>query len=96
MKRLHNFECQICGHAIGLHNGGHYAEGHHMKPLGGVHRGPDLMANILCLCPNHHTELDYGVRRIDLKALRRAKGHPIGPQFADYHNIKIFKAKQHP
>lgn len=91
VKRLHNFKCQVCGHTIRLSDGGYYAEGHHMKPLGGIHKGPDLMRNILCLCPNHHTELDYGARRIDLPVLRKAKGHPIDPQFVEYHNTKIFR-----
>ena len=28
--------------------------------LGRPHLGADLTSNLLCLCPNHHTQLDYG------------------------------------
>ena len=94
VKRLHGHECQICRHTIHLPNGSRYSEGHHIKPLGSSHNGPDIIGNILCVCPNHHAELDYGVLRIDLSTLRMCKTHPIDGRFVDYHNKDIYKAKK--
>ena len=59
IKRLYNYRCQVCGTAILLKNGP-YAEGAHIRPLGSPHNGPDVMGNVLCLCPNHHVMLDGG------------------------------------
>lgn len=52
------------------------------------------MGNILCLCPNHHTELDYGVLRVNLSGIRHAKGHLVDPVYVEYHNEKIVKPKK--
>ncbi|MEO6750427.1 MAG: HNH endonuclease, partial [Chthoniobacteraceae bacterium] len=51
VKSIHRSECQICGHTIQLPNGARYAEAHHIQPLGTPHNGPDILSNILCLCP---------------------------------------------
>ncbi len=59
IKRLYNFECQVCKFTI-LTKGGRYAEGAHIRPLGKPHNGDDNTNNILCLCPNHHVMLDKG------------------------------------
>src|SRR6478672_8334883 len=40
--------------------GGPYAEAAHIWPLGRPHNGPDELANLLCLCPNHHVLFDNG------------------------------------
>ena len=61
VKELHEFNCQICGHRIKLSDGSHYAAAHHIQPLGGEHNGLNVSENILCVCPNHHAELDLGV-----------------------------------
>jgi len=58
-------KCQICDQTITLKNGHNYSEGHHLKPLGGDYRGPDIKGNIIIVCPTHHTELDYGVIAIN-------------------------------
>lgn len=59
-KSENNWKCQICGKSILLPNGYYYSEGHHLKPLGGEHQGPDIKENIIIVCPSHHTEFDYG------------------------------------
>jgi putative restriction endonuclease len=41
-------------------DGSTYAEGAHVRPLGRPHVGRDALENILCLCPNHHTQFDFG------------------------------------
>ncbi|NIF06754.1 hypothetical protein F3J23_15005 [Chryseobacterium sp. Tr-659] len=60
IKSEHNWKCQVCGKSILLPNGFNYSEGHHLKPLGGEHQGPDISGNIIIVCPYHHTEFDYG------------------------------------
>ncbi|MBM4056477.1 MAG: hypothetical protein FJ264_17790 [Planctomycetes bacterium] len=89
VKRLHRFECQLCGHTIELPDGRRYAESHHIQPLGQPHNGPDVIGNILCVCPNHHAELDYGVPEIFLSRISCTKEHPIEQKYIDYHNLKI-------
>lgn len=59
VKQINNFRCQVCGTAIETRNG-LYAEGAHIRPLGEPHNGDDSLANILCLCPNHHVMFDKG------------------------------------
>ncbi len=86
VKRLHDYECQICGHTIILPDGSRYAEGHHLQPLGAPHDGPDILGNIICVCPNHHAECDLASIRLVRDQLRRAKGHEVSPKFIDYHN----------
>ena len=57
VKGERNYQCQICGTKLSIRGKG-YAETHHVKPLG--HDGPDIKANMLVLCPNHHVLFDYG------------------------------------
>ena len=57
VKRLYDNTCQICG--IQLRTAaGTYAEAAHIRPLGIPHDGPDILENLLCLCPNCHKEFD--------------------------------------
>jgi putative restriction endonuclease len=59
VKQLHDHHCQICG--VRLETGaGAYSEAAHIRPLGQPHNGPDVAANLLCLCPNHHLLYDLG------------------------------------
>lgn len=60
VKELYSDACQICGHVVPTKGGGKYSEGAHVQPLGIPHNGPDTEANVLCLCPNHHVQLDLG------------------------------------
>lgn len=59
VKSLHDFHCQICGTRLEC-EGGPYAEAAHIRALGAPHNGPDVVENVLCLCPNHHVLFDYG------------------------------------
>ncbi|MGF7152652.1 YDG/SRA domain-containing protein [Novosphingobium gossypii] len=59
VKRLHDYCCQVCGTRLEC-TGGPYAEGAHIRALGRPHNGPDVAANLLCLCPNHHVMFDNG------------------------------------
>jgi 5-methylcytosine-specific restriction protein A len=91
VKLIHDFRCQICGYTLDLGNGKLYAEAHHIKPLGSEHKGPDIVENIMCVCPNHHALLDYRAIPIDPHELRRTSGHLLSEIYIDYHNTQIFK-----
>jgi hypothetical protein len=93
VKQLNRFECQICGHTIMLPDGSRYAEAHHIQPLGQPHNGPDIIGNILCVCPNHHAELDYGVSPFALTSIRQCDGHAIEQRYVDYHNGVIHRRR---
>ena len=92
VKALHNFHCQICGTRLEC-EGGPYAEGAHIRPLGAPHNGPDVLGNVLCLCPNDHVLFDHGAISIDddfqligqSGSLRISKKHEIDPLHLEYH-----------
>ena len=60
LKKLYDYKCQVCDLQIET-DAGFYAEAAHIKPVGSPHDGPDLIENLLCLCPNHHLMFDKGV-----------------------------------
>jgi hypothetical protein len=86
VKELHGHECQICGLRLELSRGQFYSEGHHLKPLGQPHNGPDVEGNVLCVCPNCHAKLDFAAIKIGPTNLRTAPGHSVRQEFIDYHN----------
>lgn len=59
VKALYGDRCQVCDIRIDLANGT-YSEGAHIRPIGEPHNGADKVANMLCLCPNHHVMFDRG------------------------------------
>jgi hypothetical protein len=85
LKRLYQGQCQLCGDRLEISPGEFYVEAHHLKPLGRPHEGPDVMKNLICVCPNCHVLLDFNVRKLSVKSLK-ASLHDIGPEFIDYHN----------
>lgn len=89
IKRLYNFECQLCGSTIELPDGARYAEAHHIRPLGRPHDGPDVRENILVLCPNHHAMCDLGGITLTSQAIRTNTGHVISEQHLRYHNERL-------
>ncbi|WP_111709153.1 YDG/SRA domain-containing protein [Lutibacter citreus] len=97
IKKLYNYECQICGTTISV-RGARYAEAAHIKPLGKPHNGNDQPGNLICLCPNHHVMFDKGVFAIenDLSlvgiegSLSLHKNHTIEKSNFDYHKEHIF------
>lgn len=98
VKRLHNYCCQVCGLRLETPDGP-FAEGAHIHPLGSPHHGPDLLGNVLCLCPNHHVLLDSGAISIrdDLTLigmageLRTVSGHQPDTVYLRYHRERIFR-----
>jgi putative restriction endonuclease len=77
---LYAHRCQICSLQIVTAAGRPYAEGAHIRPLGLPHEGDDHIGNMLCLCPNHHKQLDLGdlVITDDLHARRTLTGEDLG------------------
>lgn len=65
--------------------GKYYSEVHHIKPLGQQHNGPDSKDNMICVCPNHHTVLDFFALRLDISLLQANK-HTLNPVYIAYHN----------
>ncbi len=59
VKAMYDYKCQVCGVRLEGFSGP-YAEGAHIQGLGSPHNGPDVLENILCLCPNHHVLFDKG------------------------------------
>ena len=103
LKNTYNNTCQICGIKI-QSNTGYYSEGHHIRPLGGVHGGYDHKSNVIILCPNHHIEFDYGVVAIDpeskMVVYKRKSPHEMAYQRVDisedsikYHFDNIYNVK---
>jgi putative restriction endonuclease len=77
VKAVHDFTCQACG--IRLQLGARaYAEGAHIRALGAPHHGPDIPANMLCLCPNCHVLFDNGALLVDDDLCVRVNGKPTG------------------
>jgi putative restriction endonuclease len=79
VKEMHGYVCQMCGEMIAIASGA-YAEGAHIRPLGRPHDGPDVEANVLCLCPNDHVRFEFGTYVIgdDLVVTDRVTGRTIG------------------
>jgi predicted restriction endonuclease len=91
IKLIHNWQCQICGLTLEVPGGLKYAEGHHIKPIGMPHNGPDIEENIICVCPNHHALLDYGSLKLNSTVIRNFELSPINQEYIDYHNKNILK-----
>ncbi|HHF2998003.1 TPA: HNH endonuclease [Vibrio diabolicus] len=91
VKILHSYKCQLCGTALDMPEGKLYAEAHHIKPLGSPHSGPDVIENMICLCPNHHAMLDYGAIKLDRGTLRVVEGHQVSEDYITYHNEFVYK-----
>jgi hypothetical protein len=94
LKRMYRDQCQICGRALEIRLGHTYSEVHHVRPLGGKHRGPDVESNMMVVCPNHHALLDLGaVRFVNSSAVDIAseefsltRRHAIDAQHIRYNN----------
>ena len=97
VKELYKHRCQVC--AVQLHGpAGPYAEAAHIQPLGAPHHGPDVVANVLCLCPNHHVLFDLGSFGIAADftllglpgKLHQKPQHLIGAKFLAYQRQHIY------
>ncbi|WP_030392636.1 YDG/SRA domain-containing protein [Kitasatospora purpeofusca] len=78
VKAWHDNRCQVCALRIEV-PGGSYSEGAHIQALGSPHNGPDIAANVLCLCPNCHVMLDAGAIVLTDDLIVIKGGIAIGP-----------------
>lgn len=90
IKTLYNYKCQLCDLIIESPSGERYAEAHHIKPLGQPHNGPDKSDNVVCVCPNCHAKLDYGIVKLEKSKIMLHERHEINQQYLDYHNDSIY------
>jgi putative restriction endonuclease len=103
VKALYKHKCQICGLRI-MTPAGAYAEAAHIRPLGRPHDGPDVLSNVLCLCPNDHVRFDSGAIYITeelevvevrsntlLSTLRTSEGHSVSKEALRYHRALFGK-----
>lgn len=99
VKKLYQYKCQICLIQIKSVTG-YYAEAAHIKALGKPHFGPDVIENMICLCPNHHVMFDLGVITInnDLSLIGAVSGslhtereHRIDRSCLAYHRAHLYK-----
>ena len=108
VKKLHDYTCQICGVRL-TSPSGPIAIGAHIRGLGRPHNGPDVIQNMLCLCPNHHDQFDKlayyiepstflikGLDDFEEKSLRKNKRHKVDPEFLLYHKEQYAKVSQKP
>ena len=102
IKNLYEYKCQVCDIYLKTPYGG-IAIGAHIKGLGKPHNGPDVIENMICLCPNHHEQFDdYGYyidpETYEIKGLKDFEGkkitvnkkHKIDKEFLEYH-LEQFK-----
>lgn len=108
LKKRYRGICQVCRKPVVLTAKHFYAEGHHLRPLGAPHLGPDVPGNIIVLCPNHHVMFDRGVATIipgSLMVRHRVDGvfpkgarlrvepwHELNPKLIEYHHYNVFEA----
>ncbi|MET4074851.1 YDG/SRA domain-containing protein [Hymenobacter sp. UYCo722] len=97
VKAVYKYHCQVCDTRL-EGAAGPYAEAAHIRPLGAPHHGPDILANVLCLCPNHHVLFDMSAFSIADDGqllglpgkLKIHKQHQIGKEFLAYHREHFY------
>lgn len=108
VKRRYKNICQVCRTPVVIAAQKYFANAHHLWPLGSPHFGPDLIGNIIVLCPNHHAMFDRGAVSIvpdSLVVLHKIEGvfsprtriyleswHSLGQKYLKYHHGEIFRA----
>jgi hypothetical protein len=98
LKIKYGHRCQLCGERIEVRKGKFYAEVHHIRPLGGKHKGLDKDGNMIVLCPNHHAMFDFGIPRflsntkvqIGSRRYTLITRHKLNEESVSYHNKRIF------
>ena len=95
LKLHYDYKCQICNTHLDLHSQEKYIEVHHLKPLGAPHNGPDIIENMIVVCPNCHVLLDYKSIQISLESIKIKEPHIIDLQYLIYQN-SILKSNYNP
>ncbi|NTU22464.1 hypothetical protein HPY28_19260 [Brevibacillus sp. HB1.2] len=90
IKQIYDNTCQICGLKMRIRENRYYSEVHHLIPLGEPHFGPDVLENMICVCPNHHVLLDLGGIPLEADSIFIAPQHAVNFAYLKYHNQNIF------
>ena len=103
IKELYGNKCQVCNVFLETPTGS-ISIGAHIRGLGSPHNGPDMIENMLCLCPNHHDQFDsysfyidsssykvFGIDNYNGKTITFSKKHHIGKEFLNYHHNEFLK-----
>lgn len=85
LKALYENTCQICGIQVQIGQDKYYSEVHHIIQLGRPHNGSDSLENMICVCPNHHVQMDLKSFYFDLQKMKVLK-HKISTESVDHHN----------
>ena len=65
VKEMYEDTCQMClARIVVSPTGAAYSEAAHIQAVGQPHNGPDILANLLCLCPTCHVRFDRGALQI--------------------------------
>lgn len=102
VKAMYDHTCQICDERIVVSPTGEaYSEAAHIRAVGKPHNGPDVLENVLCLCPNCHAKFDRGALQLTdalevidgltqkhCNSLRRREEHKIGIDFVRSHRTR--------
>ncbi|MGA5063154.1 YDG/SRA domain-containing protein [Streptomyces exfoliatus] len=95
VKTWHRDQCQVCDTRL-IVPGGTYSEAAHIQALGAPHHGPDIVGNILCLCPNCHVLFDSGAIYLRDDFVVMAGNSEIGPLRLDpRHHIRLAFVQNH-
>lgn len=99
VKEMYSDSCQMCRKRIVVSpHGAAYSEAAHIQAVGKPHNGPDILENLLCLCPTCHVRFDRGALQITdgyevfdglefevIDSLERLKEHRIQLTFVRQH-----------
>lgn len=92
-KAFQDHQCQLCKDAPKRPDGHGITEGHHIQPLGTDHKGPDVIENILVLCPNCHALCDqFAIPLPESLANSSGAEYQTGLKYIQYHNEQYKKA----
>ncbi|WP_237291399.1 MULTISPECIES: HNH endonuclease [Streptomyces] len=105
VKILHEDRCQVCGEQLETRDS-HYSEAAHIQGVASPHLGPDVLENLLCLCPNHHKQFDHFGIYIDVDwavrhtrsgeqvgTLTRIPEHRVDPEYVEYHRDQCLNSE---
>ena len=98
IKIMYDYKCQVCEKKLDVPSGNPISIGAHIKAVGRPSNGPDVVENMLCLCPNHHAQFDRysfyidpdnfeikGLQLFENKKIFKHQKHNIDSQFLRYH-----------
>ncbi|TDD76496.1 caspase, EACC1-associated type [Actinomadura rubrisoli] len=96
LKRLYNYECQVCGVVLEAPGDQPFAWVAYVRGLEPPHRGADAFNNMLCLCSNHRDLFRFGSITIedDFRVIDQADGEEMG-ELNVKHEISLESIRYH-